>query len=230
MKMKSRQLILYILIICLGSTFIHFPVQAANASAPVLATNPQPSKKSPIELRESSIQLNWYEERVDMKGGYRLVNPADKKITLTMQLQTNSALSAPLVTVVRKPHETSQQQPLLTTVYKKQVIETQYEKYRNRYLWEFTFAPKEELDLLMEYPISNDVTGDGLNIAGFSRPRTKLWGSDKEPCTVVINLVEIHPGLLSSIQPNTYKFTNNALVFSLPPPTDSAIDIRLGVI
>ncbi len=225
MKMKSRHLIICLIIICLGSTFIYLPAQAADPAAPVLATNPQPSKKTPIELRESSVQLDWYEERVNINGVYRLVNPTDKKITLTMQLQTNSV---PDVTVIRKPMDTPQQQPLLTTVYEKQVIEARYEKNKKRYLWEITFAPEEELDLLTAYAIINDSAGDGLNVTGFSRPAATLWGSDSQPCTILINLVEIHPGQITSIQPKSYRFSNNALVFGLQPSATAADDIRVA--
>jgi len=226
--MKSVRIFIFILILCLGGSFSYPPSSsAAAADAPAL-TSLQAVKKTAVELRESSVQLDWREQNITVNGVFHLVNPTDNKITLSLQLQTDSE---PVVTAVRMPAEIAQQPPLLTNVYEKQTLETRYDRVRKRYLWEISLAPNEALDLLTAYTITPDKTsiGDNLHVIGFAHPASTLWGAKPGPCTVLLNLAEIHPGQIAGIQPKTYKFSNNALLFSLLPGAEESLRVTADV-
>ena len=181
-----------------------------------LPTNPRPLQKTSVNLTQYSVVLQWDEDKTDVRGTYRLINPTTKKVKLTMGLPvTPLMIELPLTAEGLPPEKQAmEKRPALTAAVGAGEIEIRYGKTARMYLWDLTLNANEELELVLEYSLENPSTEEGLVMTGFAHGLTELW--NEAPGQSIITLVfrEIHPGQVVNMSPVSTQFKGNLLELS----------------
>jgi hypothetical protein len=239
MLQERRKTILFLLItllvLCQSPSF---PVEAIAAPHETDLTDlvegiPQDIfllNKTGIELREQKIILNWFEQETNVKAIYRLHNPQNTNTKLKMGLslphpensEINQLIDKKTVhsgnTALAENTALPKTVPPLQIFYKGEELKTTYSKNNQGYIWEIKLEANEETNLEINYTVKNQINKQGLAKTGFRFRSTnaEMWTGDFPAFSLILNFGDsTHPGQIINIEPHTYYFENNSLVWNL---------------
>lgn len=217
--MYNNRLVTLLLIVSLFLGLAPAPAKAEGASptAQAIAGDAMPLTQTLIELQEKTTTLNWYEERLEVVGVYKLFNPTNKKIKVPMTLpyvENNS--SPPEYYPLVKAGET--------------VVKASYNASSLSYKWDQILNAGEQLTVTVTYSLPRELDAAGLTLARYTPSSDKLWAKQPSQTTLSLHLKEIHLGQIQEIQPLSYQFLGDSLTWTWPQDQAEQILIKANII
>lgn len=183
-----------------------------------------PLGKTQVKLLAEKVTLNWSEKDTQVKAIYHLYNPQNTHTKLKMGLYLptpeNEEITAPLEKTVLPENTTSTTSTEITlplqVFHKEEELKTTYNKKIKGYIWEIKLDANEEATFEVNYTVINQVDKQGLSQTGFCFPSANknMWAGDLPAFSLVLNFQDTHPGQIVSIEPRTYHFENNSLLWN----------------
>lgn len=183
------------LIMIILGLFISVPTLAVTNTPKQMVAEIIPLQKTDILLADQKIDLGFTEESILVNSTYSLINPGENNKKLKMGL--------PFLT----------KEESLTVWAGETEIETKYQPRAQRYFWEITLEPHQELTLNLDYRLPLTTDTQGFCSFGYSFPQNGFTLKEKAQFTLMVNFLNTHPGLIHSLTPG-YQFKEDLLIWS----------------
>lgn len=201
--MKYKLLVMPILFVLLQLGFAP-PLSAQEEGSLFLPTDPQPSKKTVLELTQKNLALSLYEDHTLVKGVYHLVNPTEKAVRATLWIPVPHTSSEDPATTGGKPYFIAANDSF--------EYNASYNIKKQAYSWEITLEPNAELDLSLTYKFES-ISPNKIVFSGYHPAKNSFWAAEKGAATVTVDLNEIHPAMFSDIRPRDFHFQDDTMVW-----------------